>query len=267
MVFKTDSVQSALDDAIPDAHVLWVKSSQSTNSDIMKMAENNVPAWTVLVADSQSQGRGRHQRPWVNTKGGLFFSVLLRLEPAESPITLIPLVVGLSLQEAILSEAKRLNGSVKTGLKWPNDLICENGKVAGILCETAYEKKRWIVVAGVGINFFDVENNDKTKLSGKASSLHGECDVNWTREELLTEFLQILKVRIDNWYNNPSVIREEWKKHFLLLNKKILVKTGKENIEGIARGISDIGALILETDKGFREINAAEGIENFNEEE
>jgi len=139
--FNKTLVLNATKDSIPDLDLLWVKTSKSTNVDLMKMAETGGKEWTVIVSDRQTEGRGRHKRPWVNSKNGLYFSVLLRLHKESPPITLIPLVIGLALQEAIQELAEERGRGIQSWLKWPNDLLTSNGKLAGILCETAMDKK------------------------------------------------------------------------------------------------------------------------------
>jgi len=260
--FDTERVEQALQDILPTLGVLWVPESGSTNRDLMKMAETGAPDWTVLIAGRQTEGRGRRSRKWVSPEGGLYTSVLVNLPASASPITLVPLAVGLALSEALVLEARRQGSTIHVWLKWPNDLLTDRGKLAGILCETAFQKDTWLVVAGIGINVKPVqEKAEEMPTSNHPTSLHEEAGVEWKQEDILIAFLERLAKRLADWEKDPEIIRSAWTATSGLIGKQIRVRAGKEPIVGIAEGISDIGALRIRTEEGLVEINAAEGIE------
>lgn len=261
-LFNKEQVEEELHDLLPSLGILHVSESTSTNRDLMTMAETDAPAWTVLVSDRQSQGRGRRSRPWASPEGGLYVSILLKLSRDHSPITLVPLTVGLALAEGLYEIAASKGEELSLQLKWPNDLLSPRGKLAGILCETALADTHWLVVAGVGVNIRplgpDLRN---TVQENTPTSLMEECDIEWTRERVLGAFLRRLKIRLDQWETDPAIIRTDWTAISGLMGKQIRVRAGKEPIFGIAEGINDIGALKIRTEEGTIEINAAEGIE------
>lgn len=260
--FKKEHVEETLHDLLPPLGILHVSESTSTNRDLMTMAETDAPAWTVLVSDRQTEGRGRRSRPWASPEGGLYFSILLKLPRDKSPITLVPLTVGLALAEGLYEIAAEQGQELSLQLKWPNDLLSPNGKLAGILCETALTDSHWLVVAGVGINIRPLGPDiRKSVQENTPTSLMEECDIEWTRETVLIAFLRRLKERLDQWETDPAIIRTDWTAISGLMGKRIRVRAGKEPIFGIAEGINDNGALKIRTEQGSIEINAAEGIE------
>ncbi len=133
----------------PYAALDVVASTGSTNADLLAAAEQGAADRTVLIADTQTAGRGRRDRRWVSPPGtGLHLSVLLR-PPTTVPaarLGTIGMVVGLALRHAA-GEA-----GVSTTLKWPNDLMIGEAKCAGVLSETATGEAGQAVVVGVGVN-------------------------------------------------------------------------------------------------------------------
>ena len=260
--FEKDRVEETLHDLLPSLGVLHISESVSTNRDLMTMAETDAPAWTVLVSDRQTEGRGRRNRHWASPEGGLYVSTLLMLPRDTSPITLVPLTVGLALAEALSELAAQKGCDLSIQLKWPNDLLTPNGKLAGILCETALAENKWLVVAGVGVNLRPLGPDVRKSVEQNTpTSLMEECDIEWTREDVLIAFLRRLKFRLDQWEKDAEIIRTDWSAISGLMGKRIRVRAGKEPIFGIAEGINEIGALRIRTEEGVIEINAAEGIE------
>ncbi len=132
---------------------LWVRLegggvTGSTNDDCRRLAVAGAPEGTVVLATEQTGGKGRLGRRWVSPEGGVYVSMLLRPRSAVAEVAPLSLVIGLGVARGL--EARF---GVKIGLKWPNDLILADGKLAGVLLEMSAEGEfvEWIV-AGVGVN-------------------------------------------------------------------------------------------------------------------
>ncbi|HET9982117.1 MAG TPA: biotin--[acetyl-CoA-carboxylase] ligase [Longimicrobiales bacterium] len=143
----------------------------STNDLARDLAEAGAPAGTVVLADQQRRGRGQHGRSWHATPGkGLLLSVLVRPAPAAGEPTapaVLPVRVGLAVARAVDATV-----GVNVGLKWPNDLLLDGGKLAGILCEGARGGAGdAFVVVGVGINVDQAPNELPPGLDPPATSL------------------------------------------------------------------------------------------------
>ena len=131
---------------------VWVRfvggeETGSTNDDCKRLAREGAPAGTVVVAARQGAGRGRLGRTWDSPAGGAYFSVLLRPEVAPAGVTALPLAIALGVARGLDTLG------VRCGLKWPNDVLLAERKLAGVLLEMSAESDRleW-VVAGVGVN-------------------------------------------------------------------------------------------------------------------
>lgn len=138
----------------------------STNDVARRLAEAGAPAGTVVVAEEQTAGRGRGGKPWHSPRGtGLLFSMLARPAGADSgsaAFPVLPLRAGLAICAALESAA-----GLKTGLKWPNDVVYGNSrKLAGILCEAVLGTLDPFVVIGIGINVAPVTAGAKTSGAG-----------------------------------------------------------------------------------------------------
>jgi BirA family biotin operon repressor/biotin-[acetyl-CoA-carboxylase] ligase len=123
-------------------------STGSTNADLLAAARTGAPDRTVLIAETQTEGRGRRARRWVSPPGtGLYLSVLLRPSEVAAPaLGTLSMVAGLALAETV-----RETAGVAADLKWPNDLLIGGAKCAGILCEVA-DSSPAAVVVGIGLN-------------------------------------------------------------------------------------------------------------------
>ncbi len=261
--FNLDQVEAALKPEIPKIGLIWQDETGSTNEEARRLAKWGALEWTVVVAGMQTGGRGRYKRAWASPPGGLYQSLLLRLPQSESPITLIPLLAGLALKQGIEDELSRLGGGDFHGwLKWPNDLVTEHGKLAGILCEASLEKDKWEIIAGAGVNIEPVTlQDDSDQHLQPATSLLGEFpDLEWTREEVLTAYLRRLKQGLDLWGRDPEQVRMDWLSASGMEGREVEATSSGEKIRGIAKGIGDSGELLIETDSGLRKLNAAEAL-------
>ncbi len=126
-----------------------VASIGSTNDAVRHLAERGAPAWTTVIADEQTAGRGRRGRRWhAPPRTGLLISVLVRPPAASAPwLGTLPLRAGLAAIRAVAATAP-----VRAGLKWPNDLLVDGRKLCGVLCEAATAGAGAYVVVGIGIN-------------------------------------------------------------------------------------------------------------------
>lgn len=195
--------------------------------------------WRVVVAERQTQGRGRLGRPWVTVPGrGLAVSALV---PAEGmPLGWLPLTAGLALADAI----EAMTG-VSAVLKWPNDVQLpadDHRKVAGVLCE-------WTpvgVIVGVGVN---VSHRREELPVPEATSLAlagGEV----TREVLLTAYLHRLADHARTLANDPEAIRQRYAARCATIGAQVVVHGGVGDLRGLVTGVDAEGRLCLRTSSG-----------------
>jgi BirA family transcriptional regulator, biotin operon repressor / biotin---[acetyl-CoA-carboxylase] ligase len=226
----------------------FYSSLDSTNSKLSALATQGFAEGAVLLADEQHRGRGRLGRTWIAATGeSLTFSILLK--PTCAPAEMAPLALAVAVGVAVgIGEVVDL----PLVLKWPNDLLCDGKKLAGILIETSGDGKnlRHLIV-GVGINVN--QSAFPEELGGQASSLRLATGKNQSRPEILLAVLRGLEKWIDLWRGLGSApIIDAWLKYAPWVGEEIEVKTSTGIECGVAVGLNPTGALILEDGLGHR---------------
>jgi BirA family biotin operon repressor/biotin-[acetyl-CoA-carboxylase] ligase len=208
----------------------------STNDRALELAAAGARAFSVVIADEQTAGRGRRGARWHSPPGsGLWMSVVLS-HGGASPHT--SLLVGLAVAHAI----EDLAAGVGVAIKWPNDLMIRGGKVGGILCESAGTG----VVAGIGINLRSLDAPSALGLAYRATSLETESGKLLSASEVAAFVLRRLKARSLTFDAEAGAD---------LAGRDALSGSPVETEEhgrGIARGIDRSGALLLERPDGSR---------------
>ncbi|MBZ0264251.1 biotin--[acetyl-CoA-carboxylase] ligase [bacterium] len=263
-MFNTKIVEEELGRIVPNLSVKWKAETISTNLELLDTSKSAVSGWKILIADMQTGGKGRHQRTWVSPKGGLYFSIRLNLKKSASPITLVPLVVGLAVREGIQNCHPEENDQLNLLLKWPNDILSNGNKLAGILCESMEDKESWQIVAGIGINIEPLPLEIRYKFPYSPTSLYEEGDAEWEREQLVVQIVTSLQKFLQDWETNPERIREQWWATSGIREKNLYVRTATEVVSGIAKGLTEDGGLLIDSGDKITTIHSAEGIEEHN---
>lgn len=200
---------------------------------------------TLVLAESQTKGRGRLGRAWFSPKyKGIYLSVILRPKMPLSQATIFTLLSAVSICEAVKESA-----GLDVNIKWPNDILLNNKKLGGILTElNAETDKINFVVVGIGLNV----NSEKKDLISGATSLKSAKRANIDRVTLLQEILR----KIENNYfllqhKAPDVIINKWREYNITLGRRVKVYSQKEHYEGEAIDIDKDGALLLRNDHGL----------------
>jgi BirA family biotin operon repressor/biotin-[acetyl-CoA-carboxylase] ligase len=216
----------------------------STNDYLKDRARSGSPEWTVVVADRQTAGRGREGRSWASPSGNLYLSVLLR--PALEPLTLLPLAAGLAVAEALQALG------VEARLKWPNDVEADGKKIAGVLTESAAAGggTEWVVI-GMGVNLHPDEPLPETATSLRAVARAEEWSVTG-REAVAASVLARLAVWYDALRHGGSrAVVAAWRERALpWWGRTVEARSGDLVLHGVARGLDDRGALVLELPDG-----------------
>jgi BirA family biotin operon repressor/biotin-[acetyl-CoA-carboxylase] ligase len=223
----------------------------STNDVIEKLARDGVKEGVVVFAESQTRGRGRLGRKWISPgHKGLWFSILLRpnLRPQET--TQLTVASATALRRAIAAKT-----SLRPEIKWPNDLLIDGKKVAGILTELSAEVDRVKhITLGIGIDVNLDAAEFPPELRKIATSLKIEAGEIISRAELATAILR----ELDREYTlicagKFSAIADEWEAHCTTIGKNVTVHIGSRKICGRAESLDDDGALLVRTEHGHLE--------------
>jgi len=205
----------------------------STNARARELAERGAPHGTLVSATEQTAGRGRQGRNWVGPAGrALLFTLILREVPR-----LLPLAAGVAVAEEVGARAR---------LKWPNDVLLDERKVAGILVE-ARPQSGWAVV-GVGLNVAVREADLPAELRGRAGGLgRAPADVEPTLARLLE--------RLERWLGAPEeAVLTAVAERDALRGRRVRWQGG----EGVAAGVDADGRLLVVRDGGQVALHAGE---------
>jgi BirA family biotin operon repressor/biotin-[acetyl-CoA-carboxylase] ligase len=213
---------------------LWSESCPSTQ-DVLR--GTSLPEGAVAVTEHQTSGRGREGRRWEDVGGkSLLVSVLLR-PPSGSPAQQLSLVVGLAVAEAVEESGRA------AGIKWPNDVLLDDRKVAGVLLEAM----EGTVVCGIGVNVSQDERELPTGSPVRAGSLLGITGRTPDRRELLATLLEILEHRYDTWRSSGlGPLLDEIEARNVLRGRRVDVG----GTAGVAGRIAPDGRLTVERDDG-----------------
>lgn len=207
----------------------------STMDAARKLAQGGVEQGTVVVAESQSRGRGRLSKEWLSPKGGIYFTVILR--PKISPVYAPR--INLMASVAVATTIRRLFG-LKAELKWPNDVLIEGKKVCGILAEMNAEVDAVnFINLGIGIN----ANTSVSQHEEKASSLKEQLGKEVSRREFFRSVLTELEKQ--QALLTKADLLEEWRRLSATLSRDVRIVAPGEEIIGQAIDIDSSGALII----------------------
>ncbi|MEI7906266.1 MAG: biotin--[acetyl-CoA-carboxylase] ligase [Bacteroidota bacterium] len=227
-------------------NVLSFDTIDSTNTYAKKLNKAEAPHGTIIIAEQQTDGRGRMHRKWVSPKDkNLLFSVILYPEMDIEKISLLPFAGSLAVADAIESVTE-----LSPTCKWPNDVLINNKKVCGMLLETSsgnYGIER--IILGIGLNVNQVEFPDD--LITKATSLTVECGLEVDRIRLLQKILEELENRYEQLSRfSAGQLLNDWRMKALLFGKKITVLENEFSFTATAIDVADDGSLIIETEEG-----------------
>jgi len=205
------------------------------------------PEGTIVVAETQTKGRGRIGRHWFSPKyKGIYLSLILRPDILPNSTPLLTLLCAVSICEAIKNET-----GLDTQIKWPNDLLMHNKKIGGILTELNAEMDTThFVVVGIGINV----NNDKKALIEGATSLKEQTKEEINRINLIQEILRRIEANYLYFQQKGSAqIIEKWRLNSATLGRRVKVVCQKAHLEGEAQDIDTDGGLLIRQDSGLME--------------
>lgn len=267
--FDVEELQQILDTTIFGIgdRLLYLPIVDSTNTLAMKMALQGSQEGMVVLTDSQTAGKGRQGRRWVDMAGyNALSSTILR--PLFAPHLLV-MIAALAVVAAIVDTC-----GIAATIKWPNDVLIGSRKVAGILIETSHDHLGHLVaVMGIGVNvngriahFREVALEpplQTSSLAEIATTLEEECGYAVSREAFLACLLQrlepqylALQQEAQTLPMAPSsisrLIREQWRTQLSTLGRTIQVRQGSTILSGVAEDVNENGELLLRTHSGER---------------
>lgn len=244
MIF-TNLIEANLKTTIIGRHIEYYTYLDSTNSEAKEIINDGVKSGTLVITDNQTSGEGRNGNQWKSISGkSLTFSLIYKpkLIPTER-IGLLSILAGISVSKGL----EELN--INAGLKWPNDIILNDKKIGGILCETKVHNQtiEWVIF-GIGINVNENRDDFESEIANKASSLFIELGQNTQRERVTANVLNNMESLLSRFENDPNNfdISKDWNNYCTHNNKNVSFE--KENItyNGIFKKITSDGGCIIE---------------------
>lgn len=225
----------------------YQEETDSTNLWLKRLAKENAPHGTVVMAERQTAGRGRRGNQWETLPGtAIAMSILLRpsFAPAQAPM--LTLVMGLSVAEALREEG------AETWIKWPNDVVIDGKKICGILTEMSVKDPKTIdyVVIGTGIN---VNTEDfPEEIAEKATSLKLATAKEWERMEVLKKILETFSANYEKFADTKDLrlLQDSYSRILINRQKKVKILDASGGFEGIAAGINAEGELLVQKEDG-----------------
>lgn len=228
-------------------HLLILDEVDSTNEEAKRIvASDNSPNYLVVCAKKQIAGKGRNGRVWESQEGNLFVSVIVPKTASLEEMSQLSFVSSLALYYSISSIFQNYSEQSSITLKWPNDVLVNDKKVAGILLETAGANSEYVVV-GVGVNV-----KKCPMIQGKnITSLFDEGLHFLDSSEVLNRFMTYFYKYYQLWIADQFIeIREKWLKRSKGLGQIITVDSGFERVSGKFLDIDFSGRLRIQVASG-----------------
>ena len=229
----------------------------STNLRAKQLIASGAPEGTLVIADRQTAGRGRFGRHWHSPAGkNIYISTILSPEPSVGAPPLVTLAAGLAVAETI-----RRTTQIRPTIKWPNDLLISNHKVAGILAELVIGSEGDpFVVLGIGLNVNLEQADIPEDLKDRCGSLRLATGKTYDRKNILSVMLEKLEEKFFLLKSGRSdSILQDYRDHCGMIGSKISIDSGHRIVTALAVDIDDQGRLVLEESDGSRRFSVAAG--------
>jgi BirA family transcriptional regulator, biotin operon repressor / biotin---[acetyl-CoA-carboxylase] ligase len=237
---------------LPDRRIEWHNVVGSTMTEASQLADSGALAGTLVGAEEQTAGQGRHGRSWLSEPGsGLYVSIILRRRFTPATLPVVTLALGLAVRDAILKTT-----DLPCDLRWPNDVLIESKKCAGIL--TTLESSA--IIAGIGINVN--HSSFPVELSGTATSLRISSGRVHSRERLLLHLVASVDTYCDllEKQGRASVLEAFAHASSYVSGRRVCVDQEGSFLRGTTAGLNDSGFLILRGDDGANNLIVAGGV-------
>lgn len=219
----------------------------STSSEALRLAKTCPAGNFIILASTQTHGRGRQSRRWQSLSGNLHASILLKHQIAAERQPQLSLVAGVALYQTIEFLASQAQIQLDLKLKWPNDLLINHHKVGGILLESVrYGVSNYLVI-GIGLNIIaNPQDIDRLTTNLLSCGVSGDNPLN-----LLAVLMNYFERCLQSWQRCGLLkLRATWLKNAYNLKKLIIIDDGKALVSGIFEDIDENGALRIKTSSG-----------------
>jgi len=223
--------------------------TDSTNRVLKELAKNGAKEGQAVLANEQTNGRGRLGRYFFSPKDrGIYMSVLLR--PDDKAYEMAPLTAWVAV--AVANAIEAVSG-VRPGVKWVNDLILNGKKICGIMTELAVKEdsnKVDYIIVGIGINVSGKQEEFPEELREIASSIEAETGLTVSRAQLVAEIIRELDLLSENWQIETSKYLEQYRKDCVTIGKEVRVLSPEGERAATALSVEGDFSLLVRYDVG-----------------
>ncbi len=252
-ILRKADIKQGLKIRVVGKELILLSEVVSTNTIAQEMAMRGAPEGTVVIAETQTSGKGRLGRKWISPKGNLYLSVILRPDIAMHKAPLITLMGAVAVVSTIRQQCM-----LESRIKWPNDVLLGGRKVCGLLSEMSAEQDRIrYLVLGIGVNVNMELRALPADVEAISTTLAKEAEKKIDRTLLLRHLLR----ELDRWYAlflaNEQDVLKEWMSLNMTVGSRVQVSGAGRVIEGLAQQIDSEGRLIIRQDDGLIQAVAA----------
>ncbi|MDH7516474.1 MAG: biotin--[acetyl-CoA-carboxylase] ligase [Bacteroidota bacterium] len=219
----------------------------STNRAARDLARSGVPEGTLVTADFQTAGRGRRERRWFSEKGrNILASYVLRPSRPREESSTLPLLAGVAVAETVFQAC-----GLQVSLKWPNDVLAGDAKLAGILVESVASDECSAVIVGIGVNVNQPVFPQRSRP--RPVSLRGLTGREWPLEDLLAILSRTFEKRYVEWCSDgPASVLAAWRERSTMLGRMVWLSDDHAARRVCALDILEDGSLLVVDENGNR---------------
>lgn len=252
--YNASSILNSLETSFIGRPLYFHSNIDSTNNAAHDLALKGAKEGTAVAADCQTKGKGRFRRRWESPEGvNIYTSIILRPDIHPQTAPKITLMAAVAVAETISKFLNNGSGcKPEPAVKWPNDILLNSKKVAGILTEMNSEMDKInFIVLGMGININMTKDMLPKELRHIATSLKEETGRDISR----IDFISTLFLNIEKWYktflkDGFTTVHQAWKGYFNMAGKMVKIREMDREIEGIALTIDEDGLLVVREKSG-----------------
>ena len=235
--------------------ILSLEEVESTNTLAKEMVKNGAKHGTVVIADSQTGGRGRMGRSFQSPAGqGIYMSLILRYPVSPDALMHLTCATAVYLRDALAEIAP-----IEPQIKWTNDIIHQKKKLAGILTELVITGQETCAIVGIGLNVCQNSMDFLPEIRSIATSLQLILDEKVAREAVFAKILQNLHRMDSALLTDRSAIMDRYRQHCATIGQEVSVLRGEDVRHGLALSVTEDGALLVRYTDGSEEaVNSGE---------
>ncbi len=204
----------------------------------------------IILTSNQYNGKGKRNNNWLSSiHGGIAFSLFLNRELPSNQLGVLPVLAGLSIQEALLNHA------VTVSLKWPNDILLKNKKIGGILCESNTRGKvsKYIII-GIGMNVNDNQKSLNKNNLHNATSLKIVHNKEYGREKIISSIIDQLMLNLNSFPMNSKDIIKRWELNCSHMNEEVAFKNNSLSVSGVFKGLNSDGSAKISVNNKLKKL-------------